>query len=114
MRLAAIVLATAASVFAADRGADAFARRCSGCHALDADKEGPRLRGVFGRKAGTVEGFPYSDELRKSDLVWDEATLERWLEDPMKMVPGTDMPFRVPNATDRGLIVRYLKSLTGK
>jgi cytochrome c2 len=61
-------------------GQDLFARRCSGCHALDNDKEGPRLRGVFGRKAGTVTDFPYSEALRKSDIVWDEPALKRWLE----------------------------------
>ncbi len=95
----------------ADAGKDAFAKRCSGCHAVDSDKEGPRLRGVFGRKAGTVESFQYSEELRKSGIVWDQALLIKWLEDPQKVVPNTNMEFRVINPEERTAIVSYLKSL---
>jgi cytochrome c len=95
----------------ADAGKDAFAKRCSGCHALDSDKEGPRLRGVFGRKAGTVESFQYSEELRKSGIVWDQPLLTRWLEDPQKVVPNTNMEFRVISPEERSAIVTYLKSL---
>ena len=95
-------------------GKDLFLRRCSGCHSLDTDKEGPRLRGVFGRKAGSVAGFQYSDELRKSGILWDEATLGRWLEDTQRVVPANDMEFRVINATERAALIAYLKSLTGR
>jgi len=94
-----------------DAGQDLFARRCSGCHSLDTDKEGPRLRGVFGRKAGTVADFPYSEALRKSDIVWDEPSLKRWLEDPQKMAPHNDMEFHVAAESERDAIVAYLKSL---
>ena len=55
-----------------DQGKDLFARRCSGCHAADIDMEGPRLRGVYGRTAGGVPGFGYSDSLRNLKIRWDE------------------------------------------
>ena len=103
-----LCFALAVAANAADTGADAFARRCSGCHALDVDKEGPRLGGVTHRKAGAVADFPYSDELKQSGIVWDDATLMRWLEDPQKVVPGSDMAFRVPNPEERAAIVKFL------
>ena len=94
-------------------GKDLFVRRCSGCHSLDANKEGPRLRGVFGRKAGTVAGFPYSEELRKSGITWDAVTLDKWLENTESVVPSNDMEFRVTNPDERTALLAYLKSLTG-
>ena len=74
---------------------DVFAKRCSGCHAPDSDKEGPHLRGVFGRKAGTVPGFQYSDALRNSGIVWDRSLLSKWLENPEALVKGADMEFQI-------------------
>lgn len=92
-------------------GNDLFARRCSGCHSPDMNKEGPRLRGVFGRKAASVPEFPYSDALRNSGIVWKEELLNRWLEDPNKLVPDNNMEFRVPDPSGRAAIIEYLKSL---
>ena len=63
-------------------GRAAFEKRCTGCHALAHEKTGPRLAGVVGRKAGTVSGFPYSDAVKKSAVVWNEAVPDRWLTDP--------------------------------
>ena len=97
----------------AARGKAVFEKRCVGCHALEADREGPRLAGVFGRKAGSVPGFGYSTSLKNSGLTWDEATLEKWLTDPDIMVPGNDMSVDVPKAQDRKDLVAFLKS-TGK
>ena len=96
----------------AGAGKDVFDRRCSGCHAADSSKEGPPLRGVVGRKAGTVSGFLYSDSLRASGITWNEGLLMKWLENPDAMVKGTDMEFRVPKAEEREAVVAYLKSLT--
>ncbi len=95
-------------------GRDMFLRRCGGCHDPDLNKEGPRLRGVFGRKAARAPGFAYSDALKKLDVRWDEATLDRWLKDPDAMAPQTDMGFRLSNAEERAAIVAYLKSLEPK
>jgi cytochrome c len=119
-RVGLLSLAPLASVMAgpastdADRGQNVFAKRCSGCHALDLDKEGPRLRGVFGRKAGSVQGFPYSDALRKSGIVWDENYLNRWLENPEQTVKDTNMDLRVPDAEERAALVAFLKSAGSK
>ena len=92
-------------------GKDAFAKRCSGCHAIDSNKEGPRLRGVLGRRAGSVQGFQYSDPLRKSGITCDEASLNQWLENSQALVKDNDMEFRVTNAAERAAILAYLKSL---
>lgn len=85
-----------------------FEKRCGGCHTLDRDKEGPRLGGVYGRKAGTVESFQYSDALRNSGIVWSDDTLDRWLTDTGALVPDNDMTFRVPRADERKAIIEYL------
>jgi cytochrome c len=92
-------------------GKESFARRCSGCHAVDSEKEGPHLRGVFGRKAGAVAGFQYSDALRNSGIVWTEPSLNKWLEGPQALVPGNDMEFKVPNPDERTALIAYLQSL---
>ena len=97
-----------------DRGRDLFAKRCSGCHALDSDKEGPRLHGVFGRKAGSVPGFPYSDALRSSGIVWDENNLNRWLQNPDQTVKDNNMEFRVGDAAERAALVAFLESAASK
>src|SRR5258707_8174273 len=72
-----------------------FESRCSGCHALDGDHEGPRLRSVVGRAAGSVKTFQYSEALKNAKHTWDEATLDKWLSDPESVVPDNDMSFRV-------------------
>src|SRR5437763_14563185 len=94
-------------------GRVAFEKRCTGCHALDRDKEGPRLAGVVGRKAGSVSAFPYSDAVKKSALVWNEAALDKWLTDPESIIPDTDMAFRLENPAERAAIIAFLKG-TGK
>jgi cytochrome c len=93
-------------------GKSLFEKRCSGCHALDADHEGPRLRGVFGRPAGKVTTFKYSDALQKAKVTWDEAELDKWLTDTESVAPDNDMGFRVPKQDERAAIIAYLKSLS--
>lgn len=89
-----------------------FEKRCTGCHALEADHEGPRLKGVFGRTAGSVKSFQYSKPLQNAGFVWDEARLNKWLTDTESVVPDNDMTFRVPKAEERAAIIGYLKSLS--
>ena len=91
-----------------ESGEALFARRCSGCHALDRDKEGPRLGGVNGRAAGKVATFEYSAALKGVHITWNRTTLEQWLKDPDKLAPGTEMNFRVLNGEERRRIVDYL------
>ena len=88
-----------------------FERRCTGCHALKADHEGPRLLGVVGRRAATVPTFEYSKALQSVKFTWDTSLLEKWLTDPDSLVPGTDMSFRVPESEERSAIIAYLKAL---
>ena len=109
---AAFALCVAGSILAGQQppsGKDLFAKRCGGCHALDRDKEGPRLGGVYGRAAAALYSFAYSDALKKSKIVWTQEALERWLADPDTLVPGNDMTFHVENAEERAAIVAYLK-----
>jgi len=93
----------------AARGKIVFEKRCTGCHAMDGDREGPRLAGVFGRKAGSVAGFDYSAGLKSSGITWNEATLNRWLTDPDMVVPDTKMDFHVPKAQERADLIAYFK-----
>ena len=95
-------------------GKSLFEKRCSGCHALDADHEGPRLRGVFGRPAAKVKTFKYSEALQKAKITWDEAELDKWLTDTESVVPDNDMGFRVPKQEERAAIIAYLKSLSNR
>jgi cytochrome c len=91
-----------------------FEKRCGGCHALDRDKEGPRLGGVYGRTAGTLDSFQYSDALKKSKVIWGDATLDKWLTDTETLVPNNDMTFHVEKADERREIIAYLKQSSGK
>jgi cytochrome c len=93
----------------ATRGKLVFEKRCTGCHALEVDREGPRLKGVFGRKAGTVAGFAYSTGLKNSGITWSDATLERWLSDPDLVVKDNNMSFSVVKAEERRDLIAYLK-----
>jgi cytochrome c len=91
-------------------GGELFGKRCTGCHSLTQNGEGPRLGGVVGRTSGSVPGYQYSDALKKAHIVWDETTLDKWLTDPDQVVPGTQMDFSLPKAQERQQIIRYLKS----
>jgi cytochrome c len=98
----------------AANGKALFEKRCTGCHALDLNKEGPRLRNVYGRVAGGVAGFQYSDALKSARLTWDSELLDRWLTDTGSVVPDNDMDFNVPKAQERADIIAYLRSTAGK
>jgi len=100
----------------ADAGLALYQARCSACHSLDHNGVGPAHRGVFGRGAALAPGFAYSDALKSSHLIWDEASLERWLADPEKAAPGQRMGISVPDAKDRADLIAYLKKAgtTGK
>ncbi len=93
------------------RGAQIYADQCTSCHGLDENRYGPISRGVFGRKAGTAPGYDYTRQLRQSGLVWDAATLERWLADPRAVLPNTRMDFKLEKAQDRADVIAYLKTL---
>ena len=81
---------------------------CMACHSLDENDVGPRHRGVLGRPAGTVPDYPYSPALRNSGLTWDAATLDRWLQGPTRLVPGSKMFFSLASAQDRADVIAWL------
>ena len=109
--LAAIALSVGAAEAAGDakRGEQLYAR-CAACHALAYDRVGPRHCGVMGRRAGSIEGFEYSAAMKKSGIVWNAKTLERFLAAPMQRVPGTTMTYAgVADAKERVDLVAYLE-----
>ena len=108
----AVLLPAAQAVFAADaaRGKQLYESRCIGCHSIDENRAGPAHKGVFGRKAGSAKGFDYSDALRKSRLIWNERTLDRWLANPEATIPGQKMGFAVPDSIDRADLIEYLRT----
>lgn len=106
--------ATAAATTAAADGKPAAFAQCATCHSTEAGKNmvGPSLAGVFGKKAGGVAGYAYSDANKNSGLTWDEATLDTYLTNPMKMVPGTKMTYAgMADAAQRKEVIEYLKTL---
>jgi cytochrome c2 len=98
------------------RGAEVF-KACAVCHTLRPDgagRAGPTLFGLFGRKAGTVPGYSYSEAFRNLDLVWTEETVSRLFEiGPQAYTPGTKMPEQtVGNAQERRAPIEFLKAAT--
>jgi cytochrome c len=98
----------------AARGEQLYESRCIACHSLDANRVGPKHRGVYGRQAGTVPDFAYSAALASSHIVWSEATLNRWLTDPEGLIPGQRMNIRVLSADDRADIIAFLRRESGQ
>ena len=87
--------------------------RCQGCHSIDANRVGPRHAGLFGRHAGSLDDYNYSDAMRASGVVWNETTLDQFLTAPRKFIPGTKMPFAgIPDAQERADLIAYLKQAT--
>lgn len=86
--------------------------QCQACHQLKAGAPavlGPNLGGVLGRKAATAPGYAYSPALKKANLTWDAATLDKWLLRPGALVPGNTMAFAgMPKAEDRAALIAWL------
>ena len=98
------------------KGQRVFNQQCRACHTLEkggASPTGPNLHGVFGRKAGTAEGYEFSDAMKTSGIVWDEATMADYNRDPKGKVPGTKMVFNgVKQQGQLDDLVAYLKQAT--
>ena len=109
---AALLLTAASSRGAAagdaDRGETLY-QGCQDCHSLDKNDVGPKHRGVFGRKAGSIADYSYSDGLKQSGLTWDEASLDKWLTDPQAFIPGAKMFYHLSEAQDRADVIAFLK-----
>jgi cytochrome c len=115
--LLSLVIPMAVAAVDAGSASDANARgaliyeRCAACHALEADRTGPRHCGLFGRRAGSVPGFPYSSAMRKSNIVWNGASLDRFLKAPTTVVPGTAMGYYgIKDDRERHDLISYLRN----
>lgn len=110
--VALVAVATVAEAQDVAAGKAAFAS-CAACHSIDGSNgAGPSLQGVVGRTAGTFPGFRYSRAMKAAGVTWDAASLEAYIADPQKSVPGNAMPFSgVPDAKVRADLVAYLASL---
>jgi cytochrome c len=93
------------------KGKELYDARCSACHSVDNNRVGPMHLGVFGRKAGGVKSYPYSEALNKSKVVWNRDTLTAWLTNPEVLIPGQRMGYAMDNAQDREDVVAYLATL---
>lgn len=114
----AIAGAAASPVAAADpaRGEQLW-RKCASCHTLDANgrnRAGPRLHGVFGRTAGSVPNYSYSEALKKSGIVWTDATLDAYIKDAEAFVPGTKMYGGLSQDADRDDLLAFLRDATAR
>ena len=107
--IAAIAAASANAAGDAAHGQQLYTARCIACHSLDENRVGPKHRGVYGRKAGRAESYDYSPALRQTTIVWNDTTLDRWLADPEKLIPGQKMGYQVPEAADREDLIAFLK-----
>ncbi len=90
-------------------------RKCLFCHSLRPGviRTGPSLAGLFGRRAGSVPGFNYSESLRNAAIDWDEDILDIWIADPRQFIPGTRMAFDgIKNPKLRADLIAYLKKAT--
>jgi cytochrome c len=113
LALGAIAFATSSSV-AEEAGELIFNNACRTCHTVKEgdNRLGPSLAGVVGRKAGSLAGYVYSDVMKNSSVTWDEATLDRFIENPDAVVGGNNMkPYTgMTSKEDRAAIVAFLKT----
>jgi cytochrome c len=89
---------------------EAIYSRCLACHALTYDRTGPRHCGLFGRKAGSVPGFSYSEAMKNSKIIWTESSLNAFLKAPLQAIPGTSMGYAgIQDPQERADLIAYLK-----
>jgi cytochrome c len=111
---ALVAMPVAASAQDAEAGKAVF-NKCRACHAVGEGAKnlvGPQLNGIVGRKAGSAEGFNYSEAMKGYGKVWDEALLDTYVTDPKAAIPGNKMVFvGVKDEADRKNLIAYLKTL---
>ncbi len=113
--MAAAAMTAMASASEGGAAGEGVYKRCAACHSLMPGQHGlgPSLAGVFGRKAGSAEGYAYSPAMTNSDVVWSEETIDAHLKDVKGFIPGNKMgalfPNGVPDADERDAVIAYLK-----
>jgi cytochrome c len=108
--LSALLLSPPAWAADAGHGKQLFAA-CIACHSETADAQGPSLKGVVGRKPGSLEDFRYSSAMKRADFTWDAASLRDYLHDPQGKVKGNHMPFSgYPDVKDAEDVAAYLQT----
>ena len=108
-----LLLAIASPATAADPDhGKALYQTCAACHTERPDALGPSLKGVVGRKSAALDDFRYSNPMKRANLVWDEANLRAYIQDPQAKVKGNRMPYGgLTDGKDVDDIVAYLKTL---
>ena len=114
---AVVLAASGGQTLAQDSAAGETAfRKCQPCHDVGEtakNKLGPELNGLDGRKAGTAEGYAYSDGNKNSGIVWSEAIFKEYLQNPQEKIPGTKMILSVNNEKELADLWAYLKQFGG-
>ena len=98
----------------AEAGEKVF-NKCKACHVADEpqNRVGPHLVGLFGRQAGSVEGFKYSDAMKESGVTWDEETIAEYIADPRGYIKGNRMAFvGLKDEEEIADLIAYLKEAT--
>lgn len=109
----AFLLVAASPAMAADDGAALYKKACQTCHAIEKgapSRVGPPLYGIVGRKAGTIEGFKYSEGLKDAGFEWTPEKLDEWLAFPKKMIRSTTMVYRQNDPEIRKAIIAFLET----
>ena len=113
--VALILSAGSALAQSAERGERTFNQQCKACHTVEkggSSPIGPNLFGVVGRKAGSLDGYGYSEAMKKSGITWDDSALGDYLKDPKAKVPQGKMAFAgLRQAAQLGDVIAYLKKL---
>lgn len=111
----ALAESSAVATIRLEAGKKFFDAECRRCHAVDAtDKSyGPPLEGVIGRRAGSFEGYAYSEALKGAGIVWTEAALKAWMEDNQGLIPGTKMRHvGITDPVEQDFILTWLRNAT--
>lgn len=120
IRLAFLIICTLATVAKAGldmdvRAGERIYTQCTGCHAPDYNRTGPKHCGILGRAAGGVINFEYTKAMANSGIIWTSETLDQFLISPFAMIPGTSMGFvGISNVQERQQLIAYLSQLDGK
>jgi cytochrome c len=117
MITAALGVLAAAPTMAGDiKAGEKVFKKCKACHVVDKEKNktGPHLVNIMGRTAGSLESYKkYSKAMKESGIVWNEETLDGYLENPKKYIKGTKMAFGgIKKEKDRENVIAYLKSFS--